>query len=57
MFSSIITFTFVINHDDLELIIDSQIGLLVKVRHGDVKAVVALRGEPVKFFEAKPDLA
>ena len=31
--------------------------LLVKVRHGDVKAVVALRGEPVKFFEAKPDLA
>ena len=40
----------------LKLVIDSQIGLSVKVHHGDVKAIIRLVGELVKFFKAQPDL-
>ena len=38
------------------MVLDSHIGFLVKVLHGDVKAVFALGGELVKSFEAEPQL-
>ena len=38
------------NVDNLKLVIDSHIGLLVKVLQGDAKAVDALRGDLVNLF-------
>ena len=42
---------------NLKLIIDRDIGLVVKVSEVDIEAISALGGELVKFFQPKPELA
>ena len=47
----------IIDLENLKLVIDSHIGLVVKVGQGDVESVAAIRGELVELFETEPPLA